>query len=64
MNKNQMQEQRRKEIVALAKAKHYREGEVEVDDNARLSEGDDNGTYVQAWVWVDFSGTKHDQTTP
>lgn len=29
-----------------------REGEIEVDESAVVSEGDDNGAYVQAWVWV------------
>ena len=37
---------------AHAKERYQREGEIEVDDNARVSFGDDNGAYVQAWVWV------------
>lgn len=58
MNKREEQEEsRRSRIVELAKGKYEREGEVEIDDNAKLSEGSDNGTYVQAWVWVDFTGT-------
>ncbi len=32
-----------------------------VDDNAQLSEGNDNGCYVAAWVWVGFGGTKYDK---
>jgi len=33
---------------------------IEVDEDARVSEvhaRGQNGAYVQAWVWVDFSGT-------
>jgi len=29
-----------------------KDGELEVDDNAKISKGDDAGAYVQAWVWV------------
>ena len=28
------------------------EGEIEVDDNAVVSRGDDAGAYVAAWLWV------------
>ena len=35
-----------------ARAEYEREGEVEIDDNAVISRGDDAGAYVQAWVWV------------
>ncbi|HEY5177871.1 MAG TPA: hypothetical protein VII95_20140 [Terriglobales bacterium] len=35
-----------------AKELYHQEGEIEVDNNARVSFGDDNGAYVQAWVWV------------
>jgi len=56
-------------IRQLAKAQHEVEGELEIDANAVVSEGDDNGAYVQAWVWVDFAGTeldkeKEDDNTP
>jgi hypothetical protein len=54
-------EARRVAIVKMARDEHYCGGEVEVDDNALLSEGDDNGTYVQAWVWVGFAGTEFDK---
>lgn len=33
------------------------EGEAKDLDNAIVSEGDDNGAYVMAWVWADFNGT-------
>ena len=55
-------EARRVAVVELAKGLALvRDGECEVDDSATLSEGDDNGTYVQAWVWVDFAGTPFDK---
>jgi len=51
-------------ILAMAHEQHHtdsKEGELEIDDNAKLSEGDDNGTYVQAWVWVSFADTELDK---
>ena len=54
-------EDRRLEIVELARNEHQQDGEVEIDDNAQLSEGNDNGCYVRAWVWVGFSGTPFDK---
>ena len=49
------------EIVAMAGGAST-EGETEVDDNAIVSEGDDNGAYVSAWVGVSFVGTRLDKT--
>lgn len=37
--------------IAAAKL-HGTEGELEIDDNARVSKGDDDGAYVEAWIWV------------
>jgi hypothetical protein len=51
-------------ILELAKNQHHREGECEIDDNAIVSEDlthGDNGAYVEAWVWVNFSGTEFDK---
>jgi hypothetical protein len=31
---------------------HYRDGQIEIDDDAAVSLGSDFGAYVQAWVWV------------
>jgi len=45
---------RRLEIVEPARNEHQKDGEVEIDDNAQFSEGNDNGCYVAAWVWVSF----------
>ena len=45
----------RSEIRAMAKDRWHRDGEIEIDDNAKVSvSGDGEGAYVQAWVWVDF----------
>lgn len=38
--------------ISTARARYHREGEVEIDDNAVVSESDDGGAYVAAWVWV------------
>ena len=54
-------EERRVDIIELAREHHGEEGAVEIDDQATVSEGDDNGCYVQAWVWVDFAETKFDK---
>jgi hypothetical protein len=48
---------RRKAIMKLAEG-FEREGELELDDNAKISEGDDNGAYVQMWRWVEFDNTE------
>lgn len=53
--------QRRAAIIELARKKHQKEGTIEIDDSAKLSEGDDNGCYVAAWVWVYFDGTPFDK---
>lgn len=48
---------RHKAIIELARNTHEVEGEVEIDSDATLSEGSDNGCYVQAWVWASFEDT-------
>jgi len=48
-------------IVQMAKDEYHRDGEIEVDDTTVLSEGEDNGAYVCAWVWVGFAGTAYDK---
>jgi hypothetical protein len=40
------------ELIELARQQYQQEGYVEIDDNAEVSEGKDQGVYVQAWVWV------------
>ncbi len=41
-----------KQYIDAARLQYESEGEVEFDDDARISHGDDPGAYVQAWVWV------------
>jgi hypothetical protein len=36
-----------------AHKEYHQEGEIEIDDTTVVSEGDDPGAYVLAWVWVD-----------
>ncbi len=51
-----------KAVLDLArKDPKVHEGELEIDDNAVVSYGGDNGAYVQAWLWVDFAGTSLDE---
>lgn len=38
--------------ITAARLEHGSEGRIEIDDNAKVSRGDDAGAYVQAWVWV------------
>jgi hypothetical protein len=60
------EENRRQDIIELAREEHcsnyYSDNEYPtIDDDAKVSEGDDNGAYVQAWVWVSFEGTPLDK---
>lgn len=52
---------RARDIITMARRQRHEEGAIEIDDSAVISEGDDNGTYVSAWVWVDFGGTPMDK---
>ena len=52
--------ERHADIRHLARRHAERQGH-EIDDDAIVSEGDDNGAYVMAWVWVDFEGTDLDK---
>ena len=38
-----------------AKSTYHEEGQIEIDINARVSRGSDDGAYVEAWVWVPSS---------
>lgn len=51
---------RDKAIASIAELDHAEEGEIEFD-GALVSEGDDNGAYVLAWVWADFHETALDK---
>ena len=39
-------------VTAAQKKYISNEGEIEVDDEAVVSAGFDDGAYVQAWVWI------------
>ena len=56
--------ERDRQIVELAREKHEgdgADGDIEFDEEATVSEGDGNGAYVQAWVWVSFADTPLDK---
>lgn len=42
--------------IRAAKRMYDKDGEIEIDDNAKISKAqagtDDPGAYVEAWVWV------------
>ena len=40
------------QYVDAARSIYHQDGEIEVDDGAKVSRGTDDGVYVQAWVWV------------
>ncbi|MBI3835031.1 MAG: hypothetical protein HY287_11945 [Planctomycetes bacterium] len=52
---------RRMAVNLARKDPKVHEGELEIDDNAIVSLGADNGAYVQAWLWVDFASTSLDK---
>jgi len=52
--------ERIEKIKNLAPMRH-REGEFDFDPVPVVSEGDDNGAYIQCWIWVDFCGTELDK---
>lgn len=43
---------------ARARELYHIDGEIEVEENARVSLGGTEGAYVQAWVWVPSDRTK------
>jgi hypothetical protein len=45
----------RKQMIVAARSQYESEGEIEIDDNAKVSRAEGNpdvGAFVQAWVWV------------
>lgn len=42
---------------------YQRDGDLEFDDNAVVSLGDDPGAYVQCWKWIPKSHLKGDTTS-
>ena len=52
---DEMKQLTRKQMIAAARSLYQSEGEIEIDDNAKLSRAEgnpDDGAFVQAWVWV------------
>lgn len=55
-------DERDDEVRALANEDpRVNDGELEIDEDAVVSHGGDNGAYVQAWLWVSFEGTSLDK---
>lgn len=49
------------ELSEHVRERYEKEGQLEFDDDIKFSHGDDNGCYAQAWVWIDFAGTRWDK---
>jgi hypothetical protein len=49
------------EIRKYARDNYEQEGFLEIDDDAIVSESDDNGVYIQMWKWIDFNDTEFDK---
>lgn len=47
-----------KEIRDYAKKYSDKDGELEIDDNAKILCGSDRGAYVQAWLWINYDEIK------
>lgn len=41
------------QYIDAARDEYHKDGEIEIDDGAIVSRGEDHGAYVLAWVWVD-----------
>jgi hypothetical protein len=50
-----------RDVVMLARQHQPREDDPQFDDSALVAASDDNGAYVQAWIWVPFRGTALDK---
>ena len=44
--------------LAYAQENFHRDGDLEFDENAKVSIGEDSGAYVQCWKWIDSSELK------
>jgi hypothetical protein len=61
-NRPEDDEDRQQEIYKVASEDpRLKDGDLELDNGAKVSEGDDNGAYIQVWMWVSFEGTKLDK---
>ena len=53
---------RDKKIIKMARVgNNVGKLDCEIDDTAIVSEGEENGAYVQAWLWVSFVKTEFDK---
>lgn len=52
LNKREAVEAFEKALIVTARRIHQDDGELEIDDNAKVSMSPDGGAYVEAWVWV------------
>ena len=41
-------------VLELARTDPALGDDLEIDNDAKVSLGDDNGAFVQAWLWVSF----------
>lgn len=54
--------EREETILTIASDQNlFSDGECELAEPVVISEGEDNGAYVQAWVWVSFADTSLDK---
>jgi hypothetical protein len=53
--------ERDKKILEIAREQLNLDDELELDDDARISEGDDNGAWVSVWIYVSFYDTELDK---
>lgn len=55
----------REKLIRAARALYAARssGDIEVDDDAKVSDGD-GGAFVQAWVWVPFDENYTDEGAP
>lgn len=58
MERRKARRKREQDIYDLAVEQWSDDG---ADIVGPISEGDDNGAYIQAWLWVDFTGTELDK---
>jgi hypothetical protein len=56
--------QRTEAILDIASDQCLFNDECELAEPVAISEGEDNGAWVQAWVWVSFGGTSLDKELP
>jgi len=52
----------KKWLRARAKELYGLGSEIDVDSDARVSYGDEQGAFVQAWVWVPFAEPSDPET--